>query len=351
MSDCWHYKKFLPFRRFKKAVRKLGITTKAEFLSRYKEIPGAPSNPREIYWGKGWKGQPDLFGHAPRRAHPFTSAAKRTPSYMRFRKRVRALGLRTIKEYRHRREEIPEAPVRPQYFYRHHGWRGYKELFGRGKFLSFSAFRKALQTYGIKTVKDYRSRYKEIPNAPSNPYAFSNHRWHKKILSFPAFKKAVRALGIKVTDEYHLRYKEIPGAPSCPDCTYKNKGWKGFRDLFGRPRRSVKDHAEARKARYKLFILRYKQEHPCMDCGESDPVCLDFHHRDPSIKSFEIARGVKCRSLEAVQAEIAKCDVVCANCHRRRHAKEVIPFPRQTPRKIHRPAGRRRKHTSLPIAA
>jgi hypothetical protein len=88
-----------------------------------------------------------------------------------------------------------------------------------------------------------------------------------------------------------------------------------------------------------------------MDCGESDPVCLDFHHRDPSIKSFEIARGVKCRSLEAVQAEIAKCDVVCANCHRKRHAKEVIPFPRQTLREIHRPAERPRKQIQLPLAA
>jgi hypothetical protein len=66
------------------------------------------------------------------------------------------------------------------------------------------------------------------------------------------------------------------------------------------------------------FILEYLAEHPCADCGETDPVVLEFDHlRD---KKFLISHGIRERNWEMVLAEIAKCDVVCVNCHRRRTA-------------------------------
>ena len=53
-----------------------------------------------------------------------------------------------------------------------------------------------------------------------------------------------------------------------------------------------------------------------MDCGESDPLVLEFDHlRD---KSFAISRGWADRGWESILREIEKCEVVCANCHRRR---------------------------------
>jgi hypothetical protein len=57
-------------------------------------------------------------------------------------------------------------------------------------------------------------------------------------------------------------------------------------------------------------------EHPCVDCGETDPLVLEFDHL--ADKRFNIAKGMRDRSWQAVLDEIAKCDVVCANCHRRR---------------------------------
>lgn len=66
------------------------------------------------------------------------------------------------------------------------------------------------------------------------------------------------------------------------------------------------------------LLLDYLREHPCVDCGESDPVVLEFDHLFE--KSFTIADGLKSRSWEAVMAEIQKCEVVCVNCHRRRTA-------------------------------
>ena len=111
---------------------------------------------------------------------------------------------------------------------------------------------------------------------------------------------------------------------------------KGQRDTHCRPCRSAygKEHYEANRARYiaqaakvkrrmvrerTLFLLRYFKSHPCVDCGETDPVVLEFDHlRD---KSFAVSQGLSRASWERVLQEIEKCEVVCANCHRRRTAR------------------------------
>lgn len=68
-------------------------------------------------------------------------------------------------------------------------------------------------------------------------------------------------------------------------------------------------------------IWSYLASHHCVDCGESDPIVLEFDHRDDVIKVANIS-GMVCLRWEKVVAEIAKCDVRCANCHRRRTAKQ-----------------------------
>jgi hypothetical protein len=73
-------------------------------------------------------------------------------------------------------------------------------------------------------------------------------------------------------------------------------------------------------------VSRYKEKRrklvddakagPCMDCGGVFPiVCMDLDHRDPSTKEFSLA-AYGTRGYDAIKAEIAKCDRVCANCHR-----------------------------------
>lgn len=62
----------------------------------------------------------------------------------------------------------------------------------------------------------------------------------------------------------------------------------------------------------------------CIRCGENHPACLDFHHRDRSGKTFTVSKMVIQRyaSRERVLEEMAKCDVLCANCHRKLHYQE-----------------------------
>jgi hypothetical protein len=68
-------------------------------------------------------------------------------------------------------------------------------------------------------------------------------------------------------------------------------------------------------------IAAEARNQPCMDCGLKYPACcMQFHHRDPSTKKGEVAnRG----SVGSALKELAKCDVICANCHCIRHDKET----------------------------
>ncbi len=69
------------------------------------------------------------------------------------------------------------------------------------------------------------------------------------------------------------------------------------------------------RARARINALK---DRPCDDCGESfPPYVMDFDHRPGEIKSFSLNKAWA-RSWGKVQAEIAKCDLVCANCHRER---------------------------------
>lgn len=57
-----------------------------------------------------------------------------------------------------------------------------------------------------------------------------------------------------------------------------------------------------------------------MRCGyDAHPAALEFHHKDPSLKSFEI-NIVANKAWESIKAEILKCELLCSNCHRVEHS-------------------------------
>jgi hypothetical protein len=99
-----------------------------------------------------------------------------------------------------------------------------------------------------------------------------------------------------------------------------------FRDYF-RHRGDVHRH-QSRAARRKRvaaarrFIAAFLAEHPCVDCGEADPRVLDFDHvgEKAALVSALAAWGAPPRRMEA---EIAECEVRCANCHRRVTARRA----------------------------
>jgi hypothetical protein len=107
------------------------------------------------------------------------------------------------------------------------------------------------------------------------------------------------------------------------------------RDTYCRPCRSVygREHYLANRQHYidqakivrqkqalerTRWLLAYFEEHPCTDCGVRDPLVLEFDHLRN--KAFNIGEGFAERVWKTILEEIEKCEVVCANCHRRRTA-------------------------------
>lgn len=70
--------------------------------------------------------------------------------------------------------------------------------------------------------------------------------------------------------------------------------------------------------RNKRYVCDWLRSHPCLDCGESDIIVLEFDHiaddKSGNVSTMMFS-GV---SLGVLQSEIDKCEVVCANCHKRR---------------------------------
>ena len=85
-------------------------------------------------------------------------------------------------------------------------------------------------------------------------------------------------------------------------------------------RRNQADLQRVRRKEKAQFIRNCRVSEGCIACGENHPATLVFHHRDESIKEFNLAKAAAQNiSKKRLLAEIAKCDVYCANCHRKLH--------------------------------
>jgi len=86
---------------------------------------------------------------------------------------------------------------------------------------------------------------------------------------------------------------------------------------YYRNKPTVRKNNKLSYERNKAFVDSLKIK--CSKCDESDPICLDFHHLDPSEKEGQISRMANSSSREKLLAEIDKCIILCSNCHRKEH--------------------------------
>ena len=170
-----------------------------------------------------------------------------------------------------------------------------------------------------------------------------------------------RASWVSYSRRRRIRLKaELVGARGgrCEDCAYARTIWAlefhhrdpntkefslgGFLGSTERARREADKCVlvcanchRIRHARIKTDsghpVVRYRQRvklravldagGACRGCGRREPVdALEFHHLDPKTKEFGISVDGEARSWQRVRAELAKCVLVCANCHREAHA-------------------------------
>jgi hypothetical protein len=105
---------------------------------------------------------------------------------------------------------------------------------------------------------------------------------------------------------------------------YKNKEDQNAcqRRWYTRHREQHQVLVSANKEKRRAFFRELKSGMVCEHCGETHPSCLEFHHRDPASKLFEIAGAVASTSMVKLRAEMQKCSILCANCHRKVHYEE-----------------------------
>jgi hypothetical protein len=127
----------------------------------------------------------------------------------------------------------------------------------------------------------------------------------------------------KPVKAFHFRDKARGTRSSiCAECftAYRQAHYRLNREHYIRRNGLV---LRQRKLRWSRHILEYLSQCACVDCGEHDPVVLEFDHLDPATKLREVSFFARAGyPWSTVARELAKCQVRCANCHRRRTATQ-----------------------------
>jgi hypothetical protein len=119
----------------------------------------------------------------------------------------------------------------------------------------------------------------------------------------------------KDASEFNKNRKRKDGLQTmCKECSRK-RSRQYYSENKEKHGEVVKLSKTERVTRNQQFVYGYKLAHPC-PCGQRHPAALDFHHLDRITKKYTISSMVgDGYSIEAIENEIAKCAVMCKNCH------------------------------------
>lgn len=135
------------------------------------------------------------------------------------------------------------------------------------------------------------------------------------------WKKCGRCQVLKMSSEFPIRGFRNPCPHTyCFPCQreYSREHYRKFGYLHNKRRHQNRQRYITRDQH---FVDEYLRAHPCVDCGESDSVVLEFDHVRLEKLHNVSEMAMRGYPLSAIVAEIAKCEVRCANCHRRRTAR------------------------------
>lgn len=127
---------------------------------------------------------------------------------------------------------------------------------------------------------------------------------------------------VKPIDEFPMKVKERGlRRVWCRDCcrAYGREHYQRNRPAY---LAKADRRREVERPKVRALIDEYLRDHPCVECGCSDITVLEFDHRDPSEKDLAVGELARISEWPRILREIEKCDVRCANCHRRRTAAQ-----------------------------
>lgn len=131
----------------------------------------------------------------------------------------------------------------------------------------------------------------------------------------------------KLIEEFNFKDKKLGSRQSqCKECTRLL-----IKNHYNRNRRYYLKKAQKRNLELRFKIAQYLKEYlskrPCIDCGESDITVLEFDHRDKSKKFKAVSSLIRYGyPINVIRKEMDKCDIRCANCHRRKTSRDFKWF-------------------------
>ena len=111
----------------------------------------------------------------------------------------------------------------------------------------------------------------------------------------------------------------------CANCHRRRTAIRGRWRRGAMSDASTRPYANPNVARNVSHLLEVLRRHPCVDCGEHDPIVLEFDHIGPKRAPVTRLAWHGC-SLATIDQEIRQCEVRCANCHRRKTAMRADHF-------------------------
>ena len=121
---------------------------------------------------------------------------------------------------------------------------------------------------------------------------------------------------------FSARKRSKDGRSSWCRACFKIYWDKRYYENHAQYRNSHNASREKLREQYARKIFEYLKNHPCIICGESDPIVLEFDHHNRNDKIESVSTLGRNSSWKRIEFEIQKCDVLCANCHRRKSAAE-----------------------------
>lgn len=139
----------------------------------------------------------------------------------------------------------------------------------------------------------------------------------------PTDKKCGRCGIVKSSSDFGINSAKPDGLQShCRDCKreFQNRRYHENKQLhIADVNRRRREHARTLRARLDAHLA----EHSCVECGEKDPLMLDFDHVRGEKRETVSVMVTACFSWEAIASEIAKCEVRCVRCHRHKIAVQL----------------------------
>ena len=134
----------------------------------------------------------------------------------------------------------------------------------------------------------------------------------------------------KVETEFSFKYKDRKvRTTKCRSCTnkYSKRHYEENKKVYiERAKKYNKIYIKQKKE----FIMELKMSNPCLGCGETNPTVLEFDHIHPENKKGNIASMVRGGySVKTILKVALKCHILCANCHRKKTAKDLNYFSTQ----------------------